>query len=187
MEMEKETGRKVYVVHQLRYHPEIIKLREKILNGPADKIYDVDLTYITPRGKWYHYSWKGDEQKSGGLLSNIGIHIFDILTWIFGNVKNFVSDGNNKSHISGFLKLEKANVKWALGIGRIENRKSETTPLAASRLLLVNGETIDFTKGTNELHTSVYDDVIKSNKGLFLEDAVTTISLVYNLRKQTAE
>lgn len=186
IEMEKETGRKVYVVHQLRYHPEIIKLRQKVLNGPADKIYEVDLKYITPRGKWYQYSWKGDEEKSGGLLSNIGIHIFDMLTWIFGNIKNHKGEGNNKSEISGLLKLERANVKWLLGIGMVEREKGEREVTNALRTLLVNDETIDFTKGTDELHTAVYSDIVRNNMGVSLEGAFSTISLVYNLRKQLA-
>ncbi|MCA1747582.1 MAG: Gfo/Idh/MocA family oxidoreductase, partial [Bacteroidales bacterium] len=100
LDYENETGKKVYNILQLRHHPSIIELRNRIKSGPPDKIYDIDLSYITSRGKWYHYSWKGDEHKSGGIATNIGVHFFDMLSWIFGDVKE------NKVHL---LKKDKAS------------------------------------------------------------------------------
>src|SRR6478609_7983748 len=116
VEMEKETGKKVYTILQLRFHPSIIELRNKVLNGPKDKIYDVDLTYITSRGNWYHISWKGEESKSGGIATNIGIHFFDMLIWVFGGVKKVDMGELKNDSGSGFIELEKARVKWNLSI-----------------------------------------------------------------------
>ncbi len=108
---EKETGKKVWNILQLRLHPSILELREEVKKGPADKIYDVDLSYITSRGNWYHYSWKGDVEKSGGIATNIGVHFFDMLTWIFGDVKQNVVHLLKKDKAAGFLELEKARVQ----------------------------------------------------------------------------
>ena len=107
-EIENETGQKIFTVLQLRLHPKIIELRERIRNGPADKVYDVDLTYITSRGNWYQISWKGDIQKSGGIATNIGIHFFDMLGWIFGEVKNNVVNMSEPYKAGGYLELKNA-------------------------------------------------------------------------------
>src|SRR6478609_2701556 len=115
-EIEMETGKKVYTILQLRLHPSIIELRNKVLNGPTDKIYDVDLTYITSRGHWYHISWKGDVSKSGGIATNIGIHFFDMLIWIFGAVKENIVHVHTHDRAAGFLQLERARVRWFLSI-----------------------------------------------------------------------
>ena len=115
-ELEKETGKKIFTILQLRLHPAIIALREKIAAGAPDKVYDVKLNYITSRGKWYHISWKGDITRSGGVATNIGIHFFDMLTWIFGDVKENIVELHDNEQASGFLCLQKANVKWHLSI-----------------------------------------------------------------------
>src|SRR6187551_1045596 len=115
-EIEKETGKKVFTILQLRLHPSIIALREQVLNGPKDKVYDVDLSYITSRGNWYQISWKGDKSKSGGVATNIGIHFFDMLTWVFGKVKSMEVHLLNEDVAAGYLELERARVRWMLSI-----------------------------------------------------------------------
>ena len=114
--LEEETGKKIFNILQLRLHTAIIALRDKIKNGPKDKIYDVDLTYITSRGGWYHHSWKGDPEKSGGIATNIGVHFYDMLTWIFGDVKENIVHTCEDSKAAGFLQLEQARVRWFLSI-----------------------------------------------------------------------
>ena len=115
-DIEKETRKKVYTILQLRLHPSIIALRNKVLNGPKDKIYDVDLTYLTSRGHWYYTSWKGDVSKSGGIASNIGVHFYDMLSWIFGDVKQNIVHLHTHDRASGYLEFEKARVRWFLSI-----------------------------------------------------------------------
>src|SRR5687768_8395214 len=116
MEIEKETGRHVYTILQLRLHPSVISMREKIKNGPADKKYKVDLRYITSRGHWYHTSWKGDISKSGGIATNIGVHFFDMLLWLFGPVLENTVARHDPTTAAGTLELEKASVSWFLSI-----------------------------------------------------------------------
>ena len=134
VDFEKETGGKVYNILQLRYHPSIIALREKIKNGPPDKVYDIDMSYITSRGNWYHYSWKGDEEKSGGIATNIGVHFFDMLSWIFGPVKENIVQVLKKDKAAGYLELEKARVRWFLSLdyndipGECESKWPENFP-----------------------------------------------------------
>ena len=113
-ELEKESGKTVYNILQLRLHPTLIALKKRIADGPSDKIYDVDLTYITSRGKWYNISWKGDSTKSGGIATNIGVHFFDMLTWIFGKVKQNAVHVREENAGSGYLELERARVRWFL-------------------------------------------------------------------------
>ncbi|MFZ9505133.1 MAG: Gfo/Idh/MocA family protein, partial [Cyclobacteriaceae bacterium] len=115
-EIEKETGKKVFTILQLRHHPSIISLREKVKSGPVDKKYDVNLTYMTSRGNWYHISWKGDDSKSGGITTNIGIHFFDMLIWVFGAVKGLEVYSLTEDTASGFIELERAKVNWTLSI-----------------------------------------------------------------------
>jgi UDP-N-acetyl-2-amino-2-deoxyglucuronate dehydrogenase len=115
-ELEKESGKKVSNILQLRLHPTIIELRNKVKAGGQDKKYDVELTYITSRGHWYYTSWKGDVTKSGGIATNIGIHFYDMLTWIFGDVKENIVHVLSHDRAAGFLELERARVKWFLSI-----------------------------------------------------------------------
>ena len=116
VDIEKEHGKKVNTILQLRLHPSIIALKKKIENGPKDKIYDVDLTYLTSRGNWYYTSWKGDESKSGGIASNIGIHFFDMLSWVFGDLKTNLVHLHTHDRAAGYLEFEKARVRWFLSI-----------------------------------------------------------------------
>jgi UDP-N-acetyl-2-amino-2-deoxyglucuronate dehydrogenase len=183
IEMEKETGKKVYIIHQLRYHPAVIALKEKIDNSPADKIHTVDLQYITPRGNWYQYSWKGDEQKSGGIIANIGLHFFDVLLWIFGKVKESTVQEYSAIRAKGQLVLDRANINWLLSIDKNDLPVSVAEKTnAAFRLLEINKELVGFSNGFDELHTISYNNIV-SGKGVSLADSKRAIHLVYSLRK----
>ena len=181
-EMETETGGKVFTILQLRLHPQIIALREKILQGPSDKVYDVDLRYITSRGNWYQSSWKGDLSKAGGIATNIGIHFFDMLIWIFGPVKNLHVNETEASHASGFLELERAKVRWFLSINfnhlpdDVKKNNKRTY-----RSLVLEGKEIEFSEGFTDLHTKSYLEILNGN-AFHLEDARPSIELVYKIR-----
>ena len=152
--IEKETGKKVNTILQLRLHPTIIALKKEIENGPADRVYDLDLTYITSRGNWYFVSWKGDMQKSGGVATNIGVHFFDMLTWIFGEVQESVVNLSQPQRAAGFLRLKKARVRWFLSVDY--NDIPEATKLTGKRTyrsITMEGREIEFSEGFTELHT----------------------------------
>jgi len=181
-EIESRSEGKLSTVLQLRYHPSIIALRKKIEDGPKDKIYDVDLTYLTSRGPWYHYSWKGDLDRSGGLATNIGVHFFDMLSWIFGNVEKLEVHVSNDSVVSGYLVLERARVKWILSVDRNlvpeeYTKKGQYT----YRSITVDGEELEFSGGFTDLHTVVYQEILNGN-GYGLEDARNAIQIVSDLR-----
>ncbi|HMU58860.1 MAG TPA: Gfo/Idh/MocA family oxidoreductase, partial [Chitinophagaceae bacterium] len=162
MEMEKETGRHVYVLHQLRYHPAILALREKVSNDPPEKNYKVELEYITPRGNWYTYSWKGDNQKSGGIIANIGLHFFDMLLWIFGEVKEMKLEENTARTASGSLLLEKASVQWILSIDKERLHTIRQGSVVSSfRSLVIDDNNVDFSNGFEELHTETYKAILQ--------------------------
>lgn len=182
-EIEKETGRKVYTILQLRLHPAIIALRNSVLNGAKDKIYDVKLNYVTSRGHWYHTSWKGDVSKSGGIATNIGIHFFDMLIWVFGNVKNVEVSKLNDDTGAGYLELERARVKWDLSIN-YENVPDELKERGKRtyRSLLMEGEEIEFSDGFTDLHTRSYEQIL-AGQGFGLEEARPSIELVHKIRK----
>ncbi|MCD4680058.1 MAG: Gfo/Idh/MocA family oxidoreductase [Bacteroidales bacterium] len=181
-QIEIETGKKTYNILQLRYHPAIIKLREQISNGPKDKIYDIDLTYITSRGKWYFWSWKGDEAKSGGVATNIGIHFFDMLTWIFGEVKENIVHKSNIKEAAGFLQFEKARVRWFLSVDyeslpeKIKNEGQRTY-----RSLTIEGEEFEFSGGFTDLHNLSYQNIL-NGQGWGIDDAKPSVEIAYNIR-----
>lgn len=183
-EIEKETGRNLYTILQLRLHPSIIALREKVKNGPKDKIYDVDLTYITSRGNWYHSSWKGDSSKSGGVATNIGIHFFDMLIWIFGDVtKNEVKQLTTDT-AAGYLELGQARVTWMLSIDYDQIPQDvKAAGKRTFRSLTMEGEQIEFSDGFTDLHTRSYDEILKGN-GFGLTETRASIELVYSIRNQ---
>jgi UDP-N-acetyl-2-amino-2-deoxyglucuronate dehydrogenase len=174
----------VFVVHQLCYHPEIIKLREKVLNGPQDKVYNVELTYITPLGKWYQYSWKGDIQKSGGITTNIGIHFFDLLQWVFGAVKENTVTIHTADTAAGILKLEKAEVDWYLSIN-YDNMPQAPKEVGKRtyRTLQIDGDEFEFSEGFTELHTKSYEEILKGN-GFPMIETKTTIQVVHDIRSK---
>ena len=174
-ELQVETGKNIYPILQLRLHQSIIDLKEKV-GKRKDNV--VELKYVTPRGKWYHYSWKGDEVKSGGIATNIGIHFFDMLLWIFGSVKNNYVSQHTKYSSSGYLELERANVDWVLSI---DERDLPHDDWKAFRSIKVNGDEIDFSGGFTDLHTRSYEEILNGN-GFTLEDSKPTLDLVHKIR-----
>ena len=181
-EIEKETGKKINTILQTRLHPKIVELRDKIKNGPKDKIYDVDLTYITSRGNWYYFSWKGDIQKSGGVATNIGIHFFDMLAWIFGPTKKVNVHMLEPNKAAGYLELENARVRWFLGLDYND------LPLAVRekgqrtyRSVQVNGQEVEFSDGFTDLHTQSYKEILAGN-GFGLEEAKESVNIAYTIR-----
>jgi UDP-N-acetyl-2-amino-2-deoxyglucuronate dehydrogenase len=180
--LEEETGKRVYTILQLRHHASILALRDKIRSGPKDKVYDIDLSYITSRGHWYHSSWKGDHAKSGGIATNIGIHFFDMLIWIFGAVKESLVTELNDKTASGKLLLNQARVNWSLSIDY--NTLPESVKAAGKRTyrsLTMGGEEIEFSDGFTDLHTTSYDAILKG-EGFGLTDAVPSVELAYSIR-----
>ena len=181
-EIEAETGKKVFNILQLRHHPAIIGLRDKVQNGPKDKIYDVDLTYMTSRGNWYHISWKGDVSKSGGITTNIGIHFFDMLIWVFGSVKGIEVYELKDDKASGFIDLERARVRWTLSINYDHLPESvKKSGKRTFRSLTMNGEEIEFSDGFTELHTRSYEAILGGH-GFGLAEARPSIDLAYKIR-----
>jgi UDP-N-acetyl-2-amino-2-deoxyglucuronate dehydrogenase len=182
---ENETGKKVWNILQLRLHPSIAGLHEQVSSGPPGKVYDVDLSYITSRGNWYHYSWKGDMEKSGGIATNIGVHFFDMLTWIFGEVKGNSVHLLRKDKAAGYLELEKARVRWFLSIDYDdipeEVRKGGHRTY---RSITMNGNEIEFSGGFTDLHTLSYQRILEGN-GFGLETGRTAIQTVYDIRNTT--
>lgn len=181
-EIEKETGKKVYTILQLRLHPAIKALREQIMQGPADKVYDLDLTYITSRGNWYYRSWKGDLSKSGGIATNIGVHFFDMLAWIFGEVKGNQVHLLRENKAAGLLQLEQANIRWFLSIDYRDI--PESVRLAGKRTyrsLNMGGQEIEFSDGFTDLHTEMYREIL-AGRGFGLKEAKTSINVVYHIR-----
>jgi UDP-N-acetyl-2-amino-2-deoxyglucuronate dehydrogenase len=183
-ELEQETGKRIFTILQLRLHPAIIALREKIAHGPANKVYVVKLKYITSRGKWYHISWKGDLAHSGGIATNIGIHFFDMLSWIFGDVNENIVTIHESDQAAGILKLEKANVDWHLSINAdhlpslVKEQGKRTY-----RSITVDGEEVEFSEGFTDLHTRSYEQILAGN-GFGLEDARKSIIIAQGIRKQ---
>jgi UDP-N-acetyl-2-amino-2-deoxyglucuronate dehydrogenase len=181
-EIEKETDRKIFNILQLRLHPSITSLREKIQQGAANKIYDIDLTYITGRGHWYFISWKGDIQKSGGVATNIGIHFFDMLTWIFGDVKENIVHLSLHNKAAGFLHLEKARIRWFLSVDINDlPDEAKANGQRTFRSLKLEDKEFEFSYGFNDLHTVSYREILKGN-GFRLEDARKSIETVYTIR-----
>lgn len=182
--IEKETGKRVYNILQLRYHQAIIDLKNKVENGPKDKIYDIDLSYITSRGKWYLISWKGDIQKSGGVATNIGVHFFDMLGWIFGKVSENIVHISTPTKMGGFLQLEKARVRWFLSVDvndvpvEIRDKGQRTY-----RSITMDGNEIEFSEGFTDLHTRTYEQILEGN-GYMLEDCRQSIETVFTIRNQ---
>jgi len=187
--IENETGKKVNTILQLRLHPSIIALKEKVskeLEKNPNKIYDIDLTYLTSRGKWYFVSWKGDENKSGGIASNIGVHFYDMLSWIFGEVTENIVHVKTPDANSGTLVLKNANVRWFLSVNydyipQDIKAQGQTT----FRSITVDGDEIEFSGGFKDLHTISYEEILKGN-GFGLDEAYGSIGTVSTIRNTTA-
>lgn len=183
-EIEKETGKKVHTILQLRLHPSIIALKKEVEESPKEKTFDVDLTYITSRGHWYKTSWKGDESKSGGVATNIGIHFFDMLAWVFGSVKSNTVHLMNADSAAGVLTLEKATVRWFLSID-YNNIPDELKAKGKRtyRSLTMEGKEIEFSDGFTDLHTKSYEHIL-SGSGFGLKEARPSIQTAYEIRNQ---
>lgn len=181
-EIENETGKHIFSILQLRLHSAIINLRDRVLNGPKGKIYDIDLTYLTSRGHWYYSSWKGDVSKSGGIATNIGVHFFDMLTWIFGDVKNNIVHIHTHDRAAGLLELERGRVRWFLSI----NYDSIPDEIKAEgkrtyRSIKIEGEELEFSDGFTDLHTTSYQEILIGN-GFRIGETKTAIEIVHNIR-----
>lgn len=186
LDYEKDTGKKVYNVLQLRLHPSIQALRKKIQDGPAGKIYDIDLTYITSRGNWYLFSWKGDVQKSGGVATNIGVHFFDMLTWIFGNVKENITHVSEYNKASGYLEFSRARVRWFLSIDTKDLPENvQKSGNRTYRSITLDKEEIEFSDGFSDLHTITYEKIL-SGEGFGLSESRRSIETVYTIRNAKA-
>lgn len=184
-EIEAEAGRRIWTILQLRLHPAIVALKKKVDEGPADKVYDVDLSYITSRGRWYHVSWKGDEAKSGGIATNIGIHFFDMLAWIFGAVRSNIVHLYEKDKAAGYLELDKARVRWFLSV----DRRDLPVAIAADkpqtyRSIRIDGEEVEFSEGFTDLHTRSYQKIL-AGEGFCWRQTLPSLEIVYAIRTST--
>ena len=182
IKLEERYSNKINTILQLRLHPTIISLKEKISKEPKDKIHDIDLTYITSRGNWYYASWKSFVEKSGGICSNIGIHFFDMLIWVFGDIKKSTVHIMEHDRASGVLHLQNANIRWFLSINpqtlpeEIRNSGQRTF-----RAISINREELEFSSGFTDLHTESYHKVLAGN-GFSVEESLKSIQLAHQLR-----
>ena len=179
-EIEAETGHNIYTILQLRVHPALIKLRESLQSDRS--IHDVELTYITSRGPWYQVSWKGHEDKSGGVATNIGIHFFDLLMWLFGSVTDIKLHHADTNRMSGFIELERARVRWYLSTDRSDLPDAvKANGKTTYRSIKVDSTEIEFSEGFTDLHTRVYEEILKGN-GFGIKDARPSINLTHAIR-----
>jgi UDP-N-acetyl-2-amino-2-deoxyglucuronate dehydrogenase len=182
-EIEAETHRKINTILQLRVHPELLKLKARLDQEGSGASHDVILSYVTSRGNWYHVSWKGQIEKSGGVATNIGIHFFDLLIWLFGPAQDTKVYHSDSERMSGFIQLERARVRWFLSVDH------EDLPVAARqankstfRSITVDGQEIEFSEGFTDLHTRVYENTLAGN-GFGIEDARPSIELTHLIRQ----
>ncbi|MEX1198147.1 MAG: Gfo/Idh/MocA family oxidoreductase [Pseudohongiellaceae bacterium] len=184
-EIEKDTGHKVNTILQLRLHPSIIALRDKVQSEKRDTKHEVDLTYITSRGNWYLQSWKGDENKSGGIATNIGVHFYDMLHFIFGELQENTVHYSSATKAGGYLEYENARVRWflSLDINDVPADVRETGQ-RTYRSITVDGEEIEFSGGFTDLHTRSYEEIL-AGRGFGLEENVIAIQTVADIRNQT--
>lgn len=180
--VEEKTGRKIYNILQLRVHPSIIALREKVANTRKNTKFEVDLTYLTSRGNWYFTSWKGDDAKSGGIATNIGVHFYDMLSWIFGDVQENSVHLHEKDRAAGYLEFANARVRWFLSVNaeylpKTIKEKGQTT----FRSITIDGQELEFSSGFTDLHTVVYKEILNGN-GYGLDAARAAIKIVHDIR-----
>lgn len=180
--IETETGHRINTILQLRLHESIVNLKNKIDNAPKNKIFDVDLTYITSRGNWYYTSWKGDVHKSGGIATNIGVHFYDMLQWVFGKVTRNVVHVMSHDRCAGYLELEKARVRYFLSINA-NNLPANAVQgeKRTYRTINIDGEEFEFSQGFTELHTESYRKILEG-KGFGIEDAREAVNIVHTIR-----
>jgi UDP-N-acetyl-2-amino-2-deoxyglucuronate dehydrogenase len=185
-ELEAESRRRVYTILQLRLHPSIVALKQRIASDPTRTSYPIALTYITARGNWYGVSWKGDLEKSGGIATNIGVHFFDMLAWVFGPVKELEVHLAEPKRAAGMLRLERARVRWFLSLEKKDvPEPSRAQGKTTYRSLTIGGEEIEFSDGFADLHTAVYRDIL-AGSGFGIEDARPSIDLVHRIRTTSA-
>ncbi|NMC40028.1 MAG: Gfo/Idh/MocA family oxidoreductase [Bacteroidales bacterium] len=183
-EIEKETGKEVYTILQVRLHPAIQELRKKVLDSREEKKHDIDLTYITSRGNWYFFSWKGDIQKSGGVATNIGVHFFDMLSWIFGKEQSSIVHLSMPDKAAGFIELENARIRWFLSLDAKDlPDETKSQGKRTFRSITIDGHEIEFSEGFTDLHTVSYTEILKGN-GFRLEDCRQSVETVYKIRNQ---
>jgi UDP-N-acetyl-2-amino-2-deoxyglucuronate dehydrogenase len=186
-EIEAETGHKVNTVLQLRLLPSLLQLRKEILLLNSSKQHDVVLTYLTSRGAWYHTSWKGALDKSGGIATNIGVHFFDLLQWLFGTVGDVKLFHNDSQRMSGFIELERAKVRWFLSVDSSDlPYRAEPGKKSTFRSITVDGNEIEFSEGFTDLHTRVYEEII-AGIGYGIPDARPSIELTHKIRTSQIE
>ena len=179
---EKRSGHKIHNILQLRVHPSIIALRNKIAQGPKDKVYDVDLTYLTSRGNWYFTSWKGDANKSGGIATNIGVHFYDMLSWIFGDIQENTVHVHTHDRAAGYLGFKQARVRWFLSINAdVLPEEVVAKGQRTYRSITIDGEELEFSDGFADLHTRSYEHILAGN-GYGLEDARQAVEIVHDIR-----
>jgi len=186
-EDEEETGRSVYNLLQLRVHPAIVNLKKRMDAADAARKHDIQLTYITGRGHWYHYSWKGDVHRSGGVGTNIGIHFFDMLLWIFGGIQQSKIHISEHKRMAGFLELDHANVRWFLSVDKADlpdHVVKQGKP--TYRCITVDDDELEFSGGFTDLHTIVYQNTLNGH-GFGLNDARPSIELAYQIRNTPAQ
>ena len=189
-EIEEESGFKVWNILQLRLHPSIIALKEKVaseLTNDPDHIYDIDLTYLTSRGKWYFVSWKGSPEKSGSIATNIGVHFFDMLIWIFGPVQQNTIHIHQQDVAAGLLSLKHARVRWFLSVNEAYLPKEALrNGLRTFRSITVDGQEVEFSGGFTDLHTHSYQEILEG-RGFGLKEAAHSIRTVYHIRTNPAQ
>jgi UDP-N-acetyl-2-amino-2-deoxyglucuronate dehydrogenase len=182
LELEAEHQRRVYTVLQLRLLPAVRQLAERLTDESDHERHDICLTYVTRRGAWYHASWKGDEQKSGGLAMNIGVHFFDLLLWLFGSVQRNLVHLAEPARMAGFLELERARVRWFLSVDVADiPRAIREKGGHAYRSITIDGDEFDLSHGFTELHTEVYKETL-AGRGFTVSDARPSVDLVYAIR-----
>ena len=181
-ELEHEYGKRIYSVLQLRLHPKLVELRQRLINDRSQRQHEVILTYITARGNWYHTSWKGDQEKSGGIATNIGIHLFDLLIWLFGEPGECRVYKSDRQRMSGYLELERARVRWFLSIDPADLPfPVEIGKRSTYRSILIDGGEVEFTEGFTNLHTRVYEEIL-AGRGFGVEAARPSVNLVHRIR-----
>lgn len=181
LEIERDTGRRVNTILQLRVHPSIIALRNKVQAGPKDRKHEVDLTYITSRGKWYLRSWKGDVSKSGGIATNIGVHFFDMLHYIFGALQDNVVHLSTATKAAGYLEYDHARVRWFLSVDVEDVPKAvRESGQRTYRSITVDSDEVEFSGGFTDLHIRSYEEIL-AGRGFGLEEnrvAIETVSVI---------
>jgi UDP-N-acetyl-2-amino-2-deoxyglucuronate dehydrogenase len=181
-ELEQESGKKINTILQLRVHPALIELRQKLLQEKATKKHKVVLTYITSRGDWYLVSWKGQLERSGGLATNIGIHFFDLLIWLFGPVQQSEVHVAEQRKTAGFLELERATVQWFLSIDKSDLPRSAADQNKTTfRCITIDDKEVEFSEGFADLHTRVYEETF-AGRGFGIEDVRPSITLAHDIR-----